>query len=81
MYIIKFEKRAIKELEKLPKKEARKIINGISLLADDLKGDVKKLTDYSPEYRLRIASYRILFEINENIITIYKVKHRKDAYK
>jgi len=46
----------------------------------DLAGEVKKLTDFTPEYRLRVGDYRILFEVDRDRIVIYRVLHRKDAY-
>ncbi len=32
-------------------------------LKDDLTGDVKRLTNFTLEYRLRMGNYRVLFEI------------------
>ena len=49
-------------------------------MGNDLKGDIKKLTNHSPEYRLRVGNFRILFEIENNEIIIYRIKHRKDVY-
>ncbi len=50
-------------------------------LQSDLTGDMKKLTDFTPEYRLRIGRFRVLFEIeNKTKITIYRVVHRREAY-
>ena len=46
-----------------------------------VKGDVKHLTNYSPEYRLRVGEYRVLFEIEENVVIIYRIRHRKSSYK
>ncbi|MFX0197594.1 MAG: type II toxin-antitoxin system RelE/ParE family toxin [Candidatus Hodarchaeota archaeon] len=34
-----------------------------------------------PEYRLRVGDYRVLFETEKNKISIYRIRHRKDAYK
>ena len=39
------------------------IIKGIEAMSDDLKGDVKRLTNFTPEYRLRVGDYRVLFEV------------------
>ena len=50
-------------------------------MENDLQGDEKKLTKHTPEYRLRVGDWRILFEIEINKIVIYKIKHRKDAYR
>jgi mRNA interferase RelE/StbE len=34
-------------------------------------------------YRLRVGDYRILYEVEDiiKIVTVYRVRHRKDAYK
>ena len=46
-----------------------------------LRGDVRKLTAHTPEYRLRVGSFRILFEIDGENIIIYRIVNRRDAYK
>ncbi len=81
MYQIKFKKKTVKELQKLPKHDAERIVEKISGLSSSLSGDVKKLTDFTPEYRLRVGEYRILFEIENDTIIIYHVKQRGEAYK
>lgn len=52
----------------------------IETLENNLSGDVKRLTNFSPEYRLRVGDFRVLFEVEEERVIIYRVKHRKDAY-
>ena len=49
-------------------------------MQDDLTGNIKKLTNFTPEYRLRVGQYRVLFRIDNKTLRIYRVKHRKDAY-
>jgi mRNA interferase RelE/StbE len=78
---IDFKPRAVKDLECIPKVLQRRILAKIEALRNDLAGDVKKLTNFSPEYRLRVGDYRILFEVEEQKVVIYRVVHRKDAYK
>ncbi len=73
--------KAIKDLKKISKEDAKKITAKITEMENDLQGDVKKLTKHTPEYRLRVGDWRILFEIETNKIVIYKIKHRKDAYR
>ncbi|MBI4828428.1 MAG: type II toxin-antitoxin system RelE/ParE family toxin [Nitrospinae bacterium] len=41
----------------------------------------KKLTNHSPEYRLRVGDYRVLFDVDGDKIAVYRVKHRKNAYR
>jgi mRNA interferase RelE/StbE len=80
-YEIEFKPRALKDLESLPKDIQRRIVAKIEALAHDLAGDVKRLTNFTPEYRLRVGDYRILFEVEVNTIVIYRILHRKDAYR
>lgn len=80
IFSVKLMPRAIKDLEKLSKPDAQKIIKKVKALEQGLNNNVKKLTNFTPEYRLRVGEYRILFEIHEKEIVIYRIKHRKEAY-
>ncbi len=80
MYLVELMPKAIKDLKNVPKPEAKKIVDKIQDLEGGLAGDIKKLTNFSPEYRLRVGKYRVLFEIEDQEIVIYRVKHRKEAY-
>jgi hypothetical protein len=42
----------------LASENLQRVLERIEALADNLAGDVKKLTDYTPEYRLRVGGYR-----------------------
>jgi mRNA interferase RelE/StbE len=57
------------------------IIKGIEAMGNDLKGDVKRLTNFTPEYRLRVGDYRVLFEVENKNIVVYRVRHRREAYR
>lgn len=50
-------------------------------LSQDLNGDVKQLTNFTPEYRLRVGDYRVLSEIEGSAILIYRIRHRRDIYR
>lgn len=71
---------AQKQLKKLPKNIAETILKKIALLSNDLYGNVKKLSDHSPEYRLRVGDYRILFDLEGNKIVIQAVRNRQEGY-
>lgn len=79
-YQVEFKPKALKDLASLPAEVQSRVLTKIELMQNNLTGDVKRLTNYTPEYRLRVGDYRILFEIEEDILVIYRVKHRKDAY-
>jgi len=41
----------------------------------------KKLKPPFPGYRIRFGDYRVLFEVEPELIRIYKIKNRKDSYR
>jgi mRNA interferase RelE/StbE len=61
-YDIQFKPKAIKDLKKIPQSIVTNIIEKIEVMQADLQGDIKKLTNFTPEYRLRVGQYRVLFE-------------------
>ncbi len=62
-YEIEIRKRAEKDLAMIPKSDAQRIADSIFAMENGIVGDVKKLSSYFPEYRLRVGNWRILFEI------------------
>jgi len=79
-YQIEFKPRALKDLRSIDVDEAHRVIARIEALKNDLAGDVKRLTHFTPEYRLRVGNYRVLFELDGAKVVIYRIRHRKDAY-
>jgi mRNA interferase RelE/StbE len=80
IYEVDFKPGALKDLQSLPKSAQRRILGKIESLRNELAGDVKRLTNFTPEYRLRVGNYRVLFEVEEGNVVVYRVLHRKDAY-
>jgi mRNA interferase RelE/StbE len=80
-YEIQIKPQAIKDGKRIPKNELRKIFAQIDGLKDELQGNVRRLTNFTPEYRLRVGNYRVLFEIETDVVMIYRIKHRREAYK
>ena len=81
-YLIRLKPRAVKDLRRLSKQDATRVADAVARLEHGLTGDVKKLTNSSPEYRLRVGSHRILFEVeNENCVMVYRIVHRREAYR
>jgi len=80
-YEIEIRKRAEKDLIALSKPDAQKIADAIFAMEKGLMGNIKKLTNHTPEYRLRVGDWRVLFEVTINKIIIYRIRHRKEAYR
>jgi mRNA interferase RelE/StbE len=82
-YRIEVKLSAAKELSKIPKRALAKILDRIDSLSDDPRpaGSIK-LTNQE-KYRLRVGKYRVLYSIEDEVLTVcvVKVGHRKDVYR
>ena len=82
-YSIEFKKSAVKELNKIPKKDLKIIVRKIASLENNPRPhDSKKLSGLE-KYRIRHGQYRILYEIFDQllIINVVKIGNRKDIYR
>jgi len=79
-YRLEIKEEARQQLRALPKEQRRNVGWRINVLQNDLTGDVKKLTARTHEYRLRVGSFRVLFMLEGDLISVYAVKDRKEAY-
>lgn len=82
-YKIFFKRSVEKDLESIPKKELKRIIERIKTLSEDpLPIGSEKLTGQE-RYRIRQGQYRILYSIQGNELTVWVVNvgHRKDVYR
>lgn len=82
-YTVIIENRAQKEFHKLNPpfdKNIRKAINALE--HNPRHNNVKKLSGTKDGYRVRVADYRVLYTIDDNkkLVTIYRIRHRKDVY-
>ena len=79
---IQWNKRAYKQLKKMPTKVKTAVFNAVEQLPEhDGWRNVKSLTNHQYDYRLRVGRYRVFFDIEEGEIRIYliqEVKKRDD---
>ncbi len=80
-YIIFLKPKAGKDLKALPPQNAARVVERLRRLENNLEGDVKKLTNHQPEYRMRAGDWRALFEVAGNEIVVYRIIHRRQAYR
>ena len=74
---------AQKDLDSLPNNELIRISHRLSFLKNNPRPvGIQKLSDQEG-YRVRSGRYRILFEIDDRNkkILVYRIKHRKEAYR
>ncbi|MCC5600792.1 type II toxin-antitoxin system RelE family toxin [Nostoc favosum] len=83
-YKIEFSNAAFKELKKLPIKVRTRIQTKIDDLADNPRPNgVVKLEDSDNGYRIRVGSYRVIYDIFDDVllVSVVKVGHRKEVYR
>ena len=83
-YRIEFKRSAAKALKKIPKANRKRIVEKIDSLAESPPNpDTTKMKGNNPFHKVRIGDYRIVYEIQEDVLVILVVKigHRKDIYK
>jgi len=84
MYRILYEKRACKDLDKIPDSDVIKILKVFNELSiNPIQINTKKLSGKSGLYRIRQGDYRVVYTINyqDREIRIILVRHRKDSYR
>jgi len=82
-YRLEIKKSAVKEIERLPRKDMKAVLERIESLSDNPRPhDCKKLSAQE-KYRVRCGNYRILYSIEDDILIVFVVKvgHRKDVYR
>ena len=83
-YRIELTRDAAKALRVIPKKDQTRIAAKIDSLAESLPNPSEtKLKGDNPFHRVRVGNYRIIYEIQNDIllILILKIGHRKEVYR
>lgn len=84
-YAVLLESQAEKELISLPDEVLKRVDTKLQALSLNPrpKGTVKLRGKESEGWRLRVGDYRILYQIDDkdNIIRVYRIKHRREAYR
>jgi mRNA interferase RelE/StbE len=83
MYSVEIKRSAAREIEALPLKERRQIVERIGRLVDDPRPRGCEKLAGGERYRVRQGDYRIVYTIEDALLTIWVVKvgHRRDVYR
>lgn len=82
-YRIEIKKSAVKEIEHLPQRDLKVVLQAIESLAVNPRPFGCKKLSHQEKYRVRCGDYRILYTIEDTvlIVCVVKVAHRKDVYR
>ena len=79
-YRVEYSRSAISDLDNLPARIRNQLLRKIERLHDGLHGNIKRLTNDDYTYRLRMGDYRVLFDVEGELIIIRRVGNRKEIY-
>ena len=70
------------DVRRLDRATAMRIFDGVLYYARTGGGDVAPLHgDMAGSFRLRLGDYRVLFALQDNVMRIFGVRHRSEAYR
>lgn len=83
-FAVEYDPKALKELTKLDKPVARRVIKAIDgLSADPRPSGTRPLVGYSNLWRIRVGEYRVVYTIKdaELVVLALRVAHRSSVYR
>ncbi|MGH3932806.1 MAG: type II toxin-antitoxin system RelE family toxin [Pseudonocardiaceae bacterium] len=83
-YVVQYDPKALKELTKLDKPVARRIVKAIDALnADPRSNGARPLVGYPNLWRIRVGDYRVVYTIKdaELVILALRIAHRSGVYR
>jgi mRNA interferase RelE/StbE len=84
MYEIEFVTSAAKEFRSLEDRIKRRVAVAIDALRENPRPrGVRKLRGHERLYRIRVGSYRVVYEIDEQakLIRVTRIRHRREVYR
>jgi mRNA-degrading endonuclease RelE of RelBE toxin-antitoxin system len=84
---VQYRQAFLKDLKQLKSSESYERIYEVAFTTlaaintlEDLS-DIKAMKGYSGRYRIRIGDYRIGIEVNDDVIEVMRVLHRREFYR
>jgi mRNA interferase RelE/StbE len=79
-YRIEYGPSAVADLDGLPAATRGQILRKLERLRHGLVGNLKRLRAAEAAYRLPMGDYRVLFDVQGDVIIIRRIGNRKDIY-
>lgn len=85
MYVLKLLDSAVRDLAKLDKPVARRVVLRLNWMVENFD-NIRRIPlagELSGFYKFRVGDYRVVYQIldNEKIILIHAVGHRREVYR
>jgi len=82
-YDVRYDPKALKELTKLDKRLARRIVRAVDALTSVPRPNgARSLVGYADLWRIRVGDYRVIYAIRDGelLILVLRVAHRGRVY-
>lgn len=83
-YSVEYEPEALADLEQLTQAVRERVINKITWLAENFDQITPQAltADLSGFFKLRVGDYRVIYEFSRDneVISIDRIRHRRDVY-
>ncbi|TFD73270.1 type II toxin-antitoxin system RelE family toxin [Cryobacterium fucosi] len=83
-FVVEYDPKAVKELTKLDKPVARRVVKAVDALsADPRPRGVRALVGYPNLWRIRVGDYRVVYTINDTelVVLALRIAHRSSVYR
>lgn len=82
-YELRIKPSAVKELEKLPRKDRPKVVQKIRALASEPRPHGSEKLSAEEKYRVGQGDYRVVYSVDakNRVVVVVKVGHRKEVYR
>jgi len=84
VYEVLLERRAERDIKRLPKEVFDRIIPHLKALSENPKpSGCRKISGSRSDWRIRIGDYRVIYEVSEqeNAVKVMRIRHRKNVYR
>jgi mRNA interferase RelE/StbE len=84
LFTVEYDPNALKELAKLDRPIARRILKAVDALSSDPRpSGARSLVGYPDLWRIRIGDYRVIYTIKdaELVVLALRVAHRSSVYR
>jgi mRNA interferase RelE/StbE len=83
-FAVKYDPRAVKELGKLDKPTARRIVRAVDALGGDPRpSGSRPLIGHQDLWRIRVGAYRVIYTIRDGelLVLALRIAHRSEVYR
>jgi mRNA interferase RelE/StbE len=84
VYEVLLERRAERDIKRLPKEIFDRLIPHLKALSENPKpSGCRKISGSRSDWRIRIGDYRVIYEVNEqeHAVKVMRIRHRKNVYR